>query len=186
MRGALRAERALVNSINYNLSWRRKVVFIHDYFPHHVLRDLDVMIATNAWKSYPQAHRSSMPSCTGVADAYLNTETRAHVSAWAGRELELASWQLWRNTEGLTYSKHTDLGLFAQPEYHIQIYLGSGDITMGTRFYNNMFTRKPTIELSYTRNAGYFVSRPQNILHSVAPVASNQLRLSIIARYRPA
>lgn len=175
-----------MNSINYNLSWNRKVVLLHDYFPHHVLEDLDAMTATGTWESYPQAHRNSMVSCAGVADLYLNTETRAHASAWAGQRLELASWQLWRDLEGMTYSKHTDLGLFKPPEYHIQIYLGLGLASMGTRFYNNMFTSKPTIELSYTRNAGYFVSRPQFIYHSVAPVPQNQCRLSVIARYRRA
>jgi hypothetical protein len=175
-----------MNSINYNLSWRRKVVLLHDYFPHHVLADLDAMIITSAWKTYPQAHRNSMLSCPGVTDVYLNTETRAHASAWAGRELELASWQLWRDTEGMTYNKHTDLGLFAAPEYHIQVYLGTGDISMGTCFYNNMFTRTPTIQLSYTRNAGYFMSRPQLIYHSVAPVPRAQCRLSVIARYKHA
>ena len=173
-----------MNSINYNLSWNRKVVLLHDYFPAHVLRDLDLMIATDTWQSYPQAHRRSMLSRPGETDIYLNTETRAHVSAWAGRELALSSWQLWQDREGMTYNKHTDLGLFAAPEYHIQIYLGSGAWGMGTRFYNNMFTRRPTIELSYTRNAGYFMSRPQFIYHSVAPVPRNQCRLSVIARYK--
>ena len=175
-----------MNSINYNLSWHRKVVLLHDYFPSYVLEDLDSMTATRAWQSYPQAHRSSMLSCAGVTDQYLNTETRAHVSTWAGRQLALSSWQLWRDTEGMAYSKHTDLGLFAAPEYHIQIYLGHGDTAMGTRFYNNMFTSKPTIELSYTRNAGYFMSRPQFIYHSVAPVPEHQCRLSVIARYKHA
>jgi hypothetical protein len=175
-----------MNSINYNLSWNRKVVLLHDYFPAHVLRDLDLMIATDTWQSYPQAHRTSMPGTSGITEIYLNTETRAHVSAWAGQELELASWQLWRDSEGLSYTRHTDAGKFAPKEYHIQSYLGHGDTAMGTRFYHSVFNIKPTIELAYTRNAGYFMSRPQNILHSVAPVESNQLRLSIIARYRPA
>ena len=175
-----------MNSINYNLSWGRKVVLLHDYFPAHVLRDLDSMITTGAWESYPQAHRTSMPGTSGITHMYLNTDSRVQVSAWAGKELELASWQLWRDSEGLTYSKHTDLGLFKPPEYHIQIYLGSGDTSMGTRFYNSMFTSKPTIELSYTRNAGYFVSRPQFIYHSVSPVPEAQCRLSLIARYKHA
>jgi hypothetical protein len=175
-----------MNLINYNLSWHRKVVFIHDYFPAHVLEDLDAMIATDSWKTYPQAHRNSMISCAGVTDQYLSTVTRDHVSVWAGKQLQLASWQLWRDMEGMTYSKHTDRGLFAAPEYHIQIYLGSGDTSMGTRFYNNMFNIKPTIQLSYTRNAGYFVSRPQLIYHSVAPVPRAQCRLSLIARYKHA
>ena len=175
-----------MNSINYNLSWNRKVVLLHDYFPAHVLGDLDSMIATNAWTSYPQTHRTAMPGTSGITEIYLNTDTRAHVSAWAGRELELASWQLWRDNEGLTYSKHTDLGLFKTPEYHIQIYLGYGNVAMGTCFYNSIFSRKPQIQLSYTRNAGYFMSRPQFIYHSVAPVPQNQCRLSVIARFRNA
>ena len=172
-----------MNSINYNLSWGRKVVLLHDYFPHHVLEDLDLMTTTSAWGSYAQAHRSVMSGCAGVTDTYLNTVARSHVSAWAGRELVLTSWQLWRDTEGLTYRWHTDARKFKPKEYHMQIYLGHGDAGMGTRFHHSIFTPKPTIELSYTRNAGYFMSRPQNILHSVAPVPPNQCRLSVIARY---
>ena len=175
-----------MNSINYNLSWHRKVVFIHNYFPSYVLEALDSEIDSAVWQDYPQAHRQSAVPPRGDTHEYLSTVTRAHVSTWAGQQLELASWQLWRDTEGMTYSKHTDLGLFAAPEYHIQIYLGSGLASMGTRFYNNMFTHKPTIELSYTRNAGYFMSRPQLIYHSVAPVPRAQCRLSVIARYRRA
>ena len=175
-----------MNLINYNISWHRKVVLIHDYFPHHVLADLDAMIATDAWETYPQAHRTAMPGISGITHTYLNTLTRSHASTWAGAQLELSSWQLWQDREGMTYSKHTDLGLFAAPEYHIQIYLGQGDTSMGTCFYNNMFTRTPTIELSYTRNAGYFMSRPQLIYHSVAPVPQAQCRLSVIARYKHA
>jgi hypothetical protein len=175
-----------MNSINYNLSWNRKVVLLHDYFPAHVLRDLDLMIATDTWESYPQAHRTSIPGCLGPTHNYLTSETQAHASTWAGRELKLLSWMLWKDTEGLTYTRHTDARKFADKEYHIQIYLGYGDKTMGTRFHHSIFTFKPTIELSYTRNAGYFMSRPQTILHSVAPVPQNQCRLSVIARYRPA
>jgi hypothetical protein len=175
-----------VNSINYNLSWHRKVVLLHDYFPTSILQALDHKIDSAIWQDYPQAHRQSAVPPRGITHEYLSTVTRDHVSAWAGKQLELASWQLWRDTEGLTYNKHTDLGLFAEPEYHIQIYLGSGDTSMGTRFYNNMFSIKPTIELSYTRNAGYFISRPQLIYHSVAPVPRAQCRLSLIARYKHA
>ena len=175
-----------MNLINYNLSWGRKVVLIHDYFPTNILQALDSEIDSAAWQDYPQAHRQSAVPPRGDTHEYLSTVTQDHVSTWAGHQLELSSWQLWRDTEGMTYSKHTDLGLFKAPEYHIQIYLGVGDTAMGTRFYNNMFTRKPTIELSYTRNAGYFMSRPQFIYHSVAPVPRDQRRLSVIARYRRA
>jgi hypothetical protein len=175
-----------MNSINYNLSWGRKVVLLHDYFPLHVLHDLDSMIATDTWQAHPQPHRQCMSSQLGDTALHLLNHTGHHVSEWVGRALKLSSWQLWRDTEGLTYNKHTDLGLFRPAEYHMQIYLGSGCETMGTRFYNNMFTRTPTIQLSYTRNAGYFMARPQLIYHSVAPVPKNQCRLSVIARYRNA
>jgi len=172
-----------MNLINYNLSWGRKVVLIHDYFPLHVLQDLDAMITTDTWQAHPQPHRQCMSSRPGDTHLHLLNHTGAHVSTWVGRALVLSSWQLWRDTEGLTYARHTDARTFKPAEYHIQIYLGMGNAHMGTRFYNSMFTRKPTIQLSYTRNAGYFMSRPQNILHSVAPVPPGQCRLSVIARY---
>ena len=172
-----------MNTTFYNLSFGRQLVLIHDYFPHDVYSELLKLTTTTVWENSKQANRQS----SEITNQFVKNVAVTHIEMWTGKPQKFLFCCLWKDTEGLEYPRHTDKGLFSKRHNHIQIYLNEGESIngMGTRFHHSIFHRKPTLELSYTGNAGYFINRSQTVFHSVAPVPKNKVRYSLYARFEP-
>jgi hypothetical protein len=174
-----------MNAIYYNLAWGRRVVFLHDYFPAPIYKQLLALTSTSTWIDSEQPNRQI---CTVDNDSiirFLNNQTLADIASWSSERHQLLSCSLWKDSAGLEYKQHTDKGRFKPWETHLQIYINSGESLagLGTRFHHTVFHRRPTIELNYTGNAGYFIKRSQSVYHSVAPVPEGQLRYSLYAKF---
>jgi hypothetical protein len=176
-----------MNTIFYNLSFNRKVVLLNNYFPDPIYSRLLSLIKTVKWQDSIQPHRQVYGSNDKIINSYIEQHTLEHAEKWAGAPQRLVFCTLWKDTEGLTYKQHTDKGIFSKWRNHIQIYLNDGETIegMGTRFHQSVLHRKPTIELGYTGNSGYFINHGQTIYHSVSPVPKDKIRHSLYASFEP-
>lgn len=173
-----------MNSIFYNLSFNRKVVLLHDYFPEIIQTELSDLIKTKNWIPTKKIGRKTTDIENTLTKTYLQDIATVHAEIWTGMKHQLLECYMWKDSEGLSYKQHTDVGIFKKWENHLQIYINDSepDVTMGTKFHHSIFHRKPTIELSYTNNAGYFINNSQTIFHSVSPVPCGKIRYSVFAR----
>lgn len=174
-----------MNCIFYNLSFGRRVVVLNDYFPDPACTELRNLIKCKTWGATSKPNRQTADLENTFTKSYLENFTVDHAYSWTGKKHKLIDCYMWKDTEGLSYKQHTDVGIFKQWENHLQIYINADepDITMGTRFHHSMFHRKPTLELSYTNNTGYFIKNSQTIFHSVSPVPHGKIRYSLYARF---
>jgi hypothetical protein len=174
-----------MNLIFYNLLFNRKIVFIHDYFPQEIQTELFDLIKTAHWVDCGRPGRQSTDIKSAKVKSYLQDVTIEHAKSWTGDSHKLIDCYLWKDTEGLAFRQHTDTGMFKKWENHLQIYItqGPSDTKLGTRFHNSIFNRKPSVELSYANNSGYFIKNSQTILHSVGAVPKGKVRYSLCARY---
>jgi hypothetical protein len=174
-----------MNYIFYNLSFGRRVVLLNDYFPEPVYTELRNLIKFKKWIATSKPNRQTADLENTLTKCYLENFTVHHACDWTGKTHKLIDCYLWRDTAGLAYKQHTDVGIFKQWENHLQIYINEDepDMSMGTKFHHSIFHRKPTVELSYTNNAGYFIKNSQTIFHSVDPVPADKIRYSLYARF---
>jgi hypothetical protein len=173
-----------MNSIYYNLSFNRRVVLLHDYFPSDVYNELLSLIKTKHWIDTEKPNRRTTNLENSITQFYFQTVTTKHAELWTGKKHRLLDCYMWKDSAGLAYKQHTDVGIFRKWENHLQIYINEGepDMTMGTKFHHSIFHRRPTVELSYTDNAGYFISTSQSVFHSVSKVPEGKTRYSVYAR----
>jgi hypothetical protein len=173
-----------MNSIYYNLSFNRRVVLLNDYFPDTICNELLSLIKTKNWIPTEKFGRQTTDLENTLTQSYFQTVTTKHAELWTGKKHKLLDCYMWKDSAGLSYKQHTDVGIFKKWENHLQIYINEGepDIDMGTKFHHSVFHRKPTIELSYTNNAGYFINTSQSVFHSVSKVPNGKIRYSVYAR----
>ena len=174
----------MTSTVYYNLSFNRRVVLINDYFPVDVSTELLSLIKTKTWIMSNKSDRQTTDLDSTLTKSYLETVTPNHAEVWTGQKHKLLDCYMWKDSAGLYYKQHTDVGLFKKWENHLQIYISENDpdMRMGTKFHQSILHRKPTVELSYTHNAGYFINNSQTIFHSVSIVPNDKIRYSVYAR----
>ena len=143
------------------------------------------LIKFKTWIATSKPNRQTADLENTLTKSYLENFTVDHAYDWTEKKHKLIDCYLWKDIAGLAYKQHTDVGIFKQWENHLQIYINEDepDMSMGTKFHHSIFHRKPTVELSYTNNAGYFIKNSQTIFHSVDPVPADKIRYSLYARF---